>query len=242
MQPRRAAWITLALALLCAIPRATTQTAPQSIPQTTQDALQAITQLAGVIFTGQVTAIRRHEGVNGATGIVEIDFAVDDAIRGATSATFTLREWAGLWPVGNQPFRVGQRFLMLLHAPGPTGLSSPAGGQDGAIPIRGNPPKPPGSTNAAQPDTRTVDLRWIAARAVRPLSYAPPLPGHPAAPPLIISSAKVLTDVRTPAQQANSASTAIAPPPASDSLAYATVLALLRSWEQDWEESAHAVR
>ena len=74
---------------------------------------------------------------NGATGVVEIEFAVEDAVRGVSGGTYTLREWAGLWPAGDEPFRVGQRYLMLLHAPGAAGLSSPVGGMDGAIPIRG---------------------------------------------------------------------------------------------------------
>jgi hypothetical protein len=39
--------------------------------------------------------------VNGATGVVEITFAVEDAVRGVSGSTYTLREWAGLWPAGD---------------------------------------------------------------------------------------------------------------------------------------------
>ena len=56
--------------------RALTQAVAQSTPQTTEDELHAVSQRAGVIFAGQVVAVRRHDGTNGATGIVEIDFAV----------------------------------------------------------------------------------------------------------------------------------------------------------------------
>src|ERR1700721_169838 len=38
---------------------------------------------------------------------------------------FVLREWAGLWAGGVERYRVGQRLLMLLHAPDAMGLSSP---------------------------------------------------------------------------------------------------------------------
>jgi hypothetical protein len=106
-------------------------------PQSANDALHSMSRLAGAIFTGQVVAVRRIEGVNGATGVVEIDFAVEDAVRGVGGSAYTLREWAGLWPAGDEPFRVGQRYLMLLHVPGAAGLSSPVGGTDGAIPIHG---------------------------------------------------------------------------------------------------------
>jgi hypothetical protein len=44
-----------------------------------------MTQLAGVIFAGQVVAVRQHEAVGGATGVVEITFAVEDAERQAAA-------------------------------------------------------------------------------------------------------------------------------------------------------------
>jgi hypothetical protein len=80
-----------------------------------------MSRLAGVIFAGQVIGVRRLDGGNGATGVVEITFAVEDAVRGVSGSTYMLREWAGLWPAGDEPFRVGQRYLMLLHAPGAAG-------------------------------------------------------------------------------------------------------------------------
>ena len=88
-----------------------------------------------MIFVGQVLAVRRPRTAAGSGR--EVEFRVDQAIRGCAAGTpFVLREWAGLWAGGNQRYRVGQRLLMLLHAPSAAGMSSPVGGLDGAIPIR----------------------------------------------------------------------------------------------------------
>jgi hypothetical protein len=116
-------------------------------PATTQDALGQMFDQADVVFTGQVTAIRRIESASNSTGTIEVAFAVDNAIRGAAPNTiYTLREWAGLAPNSDSLFLVGRRYLMLLHAPGPSGLTSPVGVADGVIPIL------PGN-DAASPST-----------------------------------------------------------------------------------------
>ena len=75
----------------------------------TCDALHAMSRLAAVIFAGQVIGVRRHDAVDGATGTVEIEFAVEDAVRGVSGGTYTLREWAGLWPAGDQIGRASCR-------------------------------------------------------------------------------------------------------------------------------------
>jgi hypothetical protein len=185
-----------------------------ALPQSTNDALRAMSRLAGVIFTGQVISVRRLAGVNGATGVVEIAFAVQDAIRGVSGSSYTLREWAGLWPVGDTPFRVGQRYLMLLHAPSAAGLSSPVGGMDGAIPIRGGGSGAAAETAAAgtiaSADERVADLRWVGTRAVKPVSY------HAGA------NAEARSDS---VSDANTAAT-------SQSTSYTTMLGMLRSWEK----------
>ena len=73
----------------------------QMPPATVEDALHEMSDAAGVIFAGQVTAVRRVAGVGGASGVVEVDFRVDNAVRGCVSGgTYTLREWAGLWAGG----------------------------------------------------------------------------------------------------------------------------------------------
>jgi hypothetical protein len=184
-----------------------------------EDALHAMTRMAAVIFAGRVIAIRRHQGVDGATGIVEIDFAVDDAIRGVCAGAYPLREWAGLWPAGYEPFAVGQQYLMLLHAPGAAGLSSPVGGSDGAIPIGGG--------DGAR-DGRVVDLRWIATRAPRTVSHRGEAVAHPMSLPVA---------VRADAADVGGLQLGVSEPrpsgaPVAEGAAYTTVLGVLRSWEQ----------
>ncbi len=141
---------SLADALAAARLRATTEaTAAVQPPTSAQDALQTMFAAADVVFQGEVTEIRRHEG------FVEIAFRVDESVRGiAAGDTFTLREWSGLWN-DHARYTVGERKLMLLHAASAAGLASPVAGTDGAIPVAGD--------NVSG----TVDLRWIAARALR---------------------------------------------------------------------------
>jgi hypothetical protein len=139
-----------------------------SSPQTVVDVLHQLSDKADVIFAGQVMAIRRPNA-----GVVEVEFRVDQAIRGCTAGTrYILREWAGLWEGDSQRYHVGQRLLMLLYAPSDAGMSSPVGGLDGAIPIR------QGGAVSSVADVATprqppfVDLRWLGARLPRTVSYS----------------------------------------------------------------------
>ena len=113
MASRGAVRFVCALALVfairateCAVAQGPPQAAlPQTMPlQCITDALHAMTRLAGVIFAGQVVAVRRIDGGNDATGVVEIDFAVEDSVRGVSGGVYTLREWAGLWQAAISPF------------------------------------------------------------------------------------------------------------------------------------------
>jgi hypothetical protein len=169
-----------------------------------------MSRLAGVIFTGQVVAVRRREGASGPTGVVEIEFAVDDAVRGVSGGTYTLREWAGQWPAGEQPFRVGERFLMLLHSASATGLSSPVGGMDGAIPIRGvsQSPTPEAGLTSGETTGLVVDLRWVATRVVR--------------------SGPVAAEAKTADSAWPSGVAAL-----TQNAAYGSVLTMLRDWDRD---------
>jgi hypothetical protein len=243
MRSARKVWGAGALAFLLAANGGRAQMAAETAPGTTEDALHAMTQQAAVIFTGKVVAVRRVGGMDGATGVVEIEFAVDDAVRGVSGSTYTLREWAGLWAAGDQPLRAGQRYLMLLHAPSAAGLNSPVGGMDGAIPIRGEPAQAELGRGTrtrgwvANGDERTVDLRWVATRVVRPVSYRLESVSHPTALPVRLRAEAMLA---TPAQGTEAAD--ISPgrevaavgsiAPAAQDAGYATVLALLRGWEK----------
>ena len=165
--PRAVALLALA-PILCAIAH-TQQITPA---QTVEDALHQMSDSAGVIFIGEVTAIRSVNGANGASGIVEVDFRVDQAVRNCTSnSTYTLREWAGLWAAGDQRYRTGQRLLMLLHAPGPSGISSPVGGMAGAIPVRASTTSPDTASATTASAPLIADLRWVGTHLQRPLPY-----------------------------------------------------------------------
>jgi len=206
-------------------------------PQTTPEALRAMARQAGVIFTGEVKEVRRLPAAGGATGVVEIDFAVEDAIRGVSGGVYTVREWAGLWPAEDEPFRVGQRYLMLLYPSSAAGLSSPVGGMDGAIPIRGTGPMETSDAvtsteNSALLDLRVVDLRWVGTRVVPPLTYRDESARARAsgAPSAAVAGSDV-TVAAVPAATATASADSL-------SAGYATVLGLLRSWEK----TDHATR
>jgi len=196
--------------------------------QTVTDVLRQMSDRADVIFMGQVLTVHLPEGGSPASGIVEIQFRVDEAIRGCkTGQPYVLREWGGLWAGGSGRYRVGQRLLMLLHAPSAGGMSSPVGGLDGAIPIRQSARGAPLAENVTPPSLPFVDLRWLGARLPRVVSYRdeavrsanafPSLsPGQQRVGTVVASGARVgdapmilplgytsAADASTPAQQAS---------------------------------------
>jgi hypothetical protein len=114
-------------------------------PATVEEALARAFASAGVVFAGTVVNIR-HE-----TAAVTVCWQVDEAVRGvSTGSTYELKEWPGLW-AGGERYSVGERALVLLHAPSALGYSSPVNGQDGVMPLRGD------------AGAGGFDLRWIAA-------------------------------------------------------------------------------
>jgi len=167
----------LAISLLaCSRPVVSQTPTQQTLPQTVEDALHYLSDDAGIIFAGEVTAIRTHAGENGASGIVEIDFRVDQAIRGcAAGSTYTLREWYGLWAGSTPRYQPGQRLLVFLHQPGPSGISSPVGGPTGIIPIRGTSSSPQAASSSTTSTPLIADLRWVGALLQRPSAPTEPL-------------------------------------------------------------------
>jgi hypothetical protein len=163
----------VAVAVLVAGWRAQGQVAPS---QSVEDELHRMSDRAAVVFAGQVTAVRRVNGGVGSSGVVEVEFRVDQAVRGcAAGGTYVLREWAGLWEANDARYRVGQRRLMMLRAPNGAGISSPVGGMDGALPIRGMGSAVRSADDRAEtiasPAAEMVDLRWVGARLARPVTY-----------------------------------------------------------------------
>jgi len=198
----------LLVILLVLLPTAHPQ---QPLPQTVEDALHNLSDAAGIVFIGEVVAIRSLPGSYGSSGVVEIDFRIDQAIRNCTSnSTYTLREWAGLWAGGDQRYRVGQRLLLFLHTPGPTGISSPVGGMVGAIPVRAA-TEAPGSVSATTASAPLIaDLRWVGTHLQRPLPYT--------------SSTIVTAQAAAPSVADTSVAAQQAP--------VSTVLNILTSWQQ----------
>jgi hypothetical protein len=153
-------------ALLLVAPSAAAQ-----VPAATATELQLMASQAAVIFSGQVDAISREDSA----GFVDVRFRIEAAVRGCPKAGFyVLREWAGLWTGGPDRYRVGQHRLMLLTARGPSGMSSPVGGTDGAIPLVATGIAPIANAagvapvdTALAPATLAADLRWIQARVAR---------------------------------------------------------------------------
>jgi hypothetical protein len=114
-------------------------------------ALQNLASRAGVAFTGRVAKIERNGSV------VEVTFLVEEPLVGSVGATYTLREWAGLWPQGQSRYTLGQRIAIFLHAPGKSGLSSPVDGMEGIVPM----------VQESATQEPLLDVRRLAARVQR---------------------------------------------------------------------------
>ena len=66
---------------------ASAASASASVPQNVEDALHQMSDRAAVIFVGQVTAVRRIDGGGVSSGVVEVEFQVDQAVRGCAAGT-----------------------------------------------------------------------------------------------------------------------------------------------------------
>lgn len=123
------------------------QTAPDA---SVTAALGNLSARAATVFVGQVTAIQREAGV------VDVVFRVDTPVLGNAGATYTLREWAGMWPPGMQRYRVGERALVFLHGASTAGLSSAVDGGEGVVPVMSD-----------AKGTVLLDVRRLATRVLR---------------------------------------------------------------------------
>ena len=147
---------------------------------------------AGVVFAGQVTAVEHVD----AAGYVEVRFRIDMPVKGCAGRSgYALREWAGRWAAQADRYRVGERLLMFLHAPGPGGLSSAVDGMTGKVALLASAPAviataggvaPPETAQAAALTREPMaDLRWLAARVVR---FVVKVAAEPGPESLLISS------------------------------------------------------
>lgn len=226
-------WICRVLAVVLAgVAAAIWLSGVGALAQTVETPLHEMADAAGVIFVGQVLQVRHVDGAGIASGVVEVQFRVDRAVLGcAAGGTYVLREWAGLWTGGEERYRVGQRLLMLLHTPSAAGMSSPVGGLDGAIPIRGVESELAGASasvggRAARPVV-IADLRWVGTRMVRPVSYVAGASRGPLVSGLQSQAQPIGAVVATAPVATSAASASVASPGASVD----AVVGMLSSWE-----------
>ena len=108
--------------------------------RTPEDVLAELVKSAGVIFAGQVYAIRMPVGESnpGTKGglhssrphVVEVEFRVDQGVRGpSVGDPFVLRESEDQWRQDAPLLAVHQRAIVFLYPPDKSGLSSPVGGR-----------------------------------------------------------------------------------------------------------------
>ena len=88
-------------------------------------------QNSGYVFAGTVKAVERIAPQGSGVLTMQITFHVDDGIRGVkTGQILVIREWAGLWQLGER-YRPGEGVLLFLYPPSKLGLTSPVGGSIG---------------------------------------------------------------------------------------------------------------
>ncbi len=129
----------LALAPLLAVAQVPTRSARLPRRPASRGTVQQIETMqpnlaryAAIILFGRVTDVSRIVPESeAAEPALQISLAVENGVRGAqTGGEFRLLEWPGRWQSGER-YRIGERYLLFLHAPNAAGLTSPVGGNAG---------------------------------------------------------------------------------------------------------------
>ncbi len=128
--------------------------------------LQRLSGHAASIFVGQIVSIERKGS------IVEVGFRVEQPVRGSVGCSYTMREWAGLWPAGHVRYTIGQRVLAFVNGTSAAGFSSPVHGAEGLVPVVVQ------GAHAPQ----LLDVRRVAASVVRTVGTALPTEANGAVP------------------------------------------------------------
>jgi hypothetical protein len=111
----------------------TTGTNPRESPNPRHP--PTLTRSAGYIFAGTVQSVERVAPKRNGIATVQISFRVDQAMLGVRAGqTLAIREWAGLWELGER-YRSGERVLLFLYPPSKLGLTSPVRGPSGRFRI-----------------------------------------------------------------------------------------------------------
>lgn len=126
--------LCIAYACLAVSLNVAAQTVPASSPGV--DRIRIASRAAATIFRGTVTSIVRVPSRRpNQLDVVEVQFHVDEGLRGATTgSTLCIREWAGLW-TSNDRYRIGEHVALFLYPPSRLGLTSPVAGDMGRFPV-----------------------------------------------------------------------------------------------------------
>jgi hypothetical protein len=141
-------------------------------------ALRNLASRSAVVFAGQVVSIQRKGGV------VEVAFRVDAPVLGQTGGTYTLREWAGMWPPGQTRYHVGERAMVFLHGASSAGLSSAVDGYEGVVPLM-----------RGADGTVLLDVRRLGTRVERQIGQ--PLPDPSVSAISFAEAVQVVTNWQT---------------------------------------------
>lgn len=127
---RRVACFVIFGIFLAGLGAASAMGAQPASPQTTlAGELRSLAGRAAVVFAGQVVSIERRGSM------VEVTFRVEQPVQGRVGGSYTLREWAGLWPPGQFRYQVGERALIFVHGTSAAGFASPVDGAEGVVPL-----------------------------------------------------------------------------------------------------------
>jgi hypothetical protein len=128
---------------------------------------------AAIVFSGRVTEVLRIVPDSGsAEPLVQITFAVETGVRSVQNKDqFRLLEWPGRWQAGER-YRIGERYLMFLHAPNAAGVTSPVGGNAGRFLIDQR-----GTVDLTSPQLAGSSASAASASTSSPVSE-PPQPGR----------------------------------------------------------------
>lgn len=169
-----------------AAPESPTASGQLTVPTTLGQVLRQMAAQSGVVFIGRVRTIHFDTAplASQQAGTVTITLDVLTPIYAASgnlAASYTLREWSGLWTMGRQRYAVGQRALFFLRPPNAAGISAPVGGQMGMVPL----------VPGAATQTPLLDARLLAANLQRTAGSLLPYAGTSGLP--LADAARIIT-------------------------------------------------
>ncbi len=139
-----------------------------SRPAIQSPGLRQIVRNSALIFAGTVLTVQQGRDDANSPGTTSITFRVQEAIRGVhRGQIIKVREWAGLWQVGER-YQPGEHVMLFLYPASKLGLTSPVGGQSGHLQIDRRRRVSLNSGDEQRP--RRIDVKSLAA-ALRRSTY-----------------------------------------------------------------------